>query len=75
LKFTTIPLDEITDSREVMEQRLPKTALIFIYVTAISLILLIIWSCIFEIETISSAESGLVSKKAIVAALEALGII
>ena len=75
MKFVTISLNEITDSREVMEQKLPKTALIFIYIVAISLMLLIGWSCIFEIETVSSGGSDLVSKKVIVAVLEALNII
>ena len=73
MKFVTIPLNEITDSREVMERRLPKTAVIFIYITAVSLMLLIAWSCLFEIETISNGE--VISKKVIIAVLEALSII
>ena len=75
MKFETVSLDEITDSREVMERRLPKTALIFIYTIIISLTLLVAWSCIFEIDTISSEGAELVSKKIIVVVLEALNII
>lgn len=73
MKFVTIPLSEITDSREVMEQRLPKLALIFIYAITISLILLIIWSCVFEIETVNG-EGIVISKRVIFLILEKLGI-